>query len=93
MVWPVNSWDDDPIWRSLHHCSGGVGQPPTSMLYVHNCLYPLVICYIAKENGPFTDDFPHKTFIFLMDFPVRYVKLPEGGYIVPMDIGAGWEHS
>ena len=27
-------------------------------------IYPLVICYIALENGPFTDDFPNKTSIY-----------------------------
>ena len=38
-------------------------------------VYPLVICYIAIENGPVEIvDFPMKH----GDFPVRYVKLPEG---------------
>ena len=38
-------------------------------------IYPLIICYIAIENGPVEIvDLPmtHR------DFPVRYVKLPEG---------------
>ena len=37
-------------------------------------LYPLVICYIAMEHGPFIVDVPIKD----DDFPVRYVELPEG---------------
>ena len=38
-------------------------------------IYPLVICYIAMENGPFIVDFPIKDGWI---FPVRYVKIPEG---------------
>ena len=38
--------------------------------------YPLVICYIAIENGPFIVDLPIED----GDFPVRYVSLPEGNY-------------
>ena len=46
--------------------------------------YPLVICYIAIENGPFIVDLPIKN----GDFPVtvRYVSLPEGRW----DTGTQW---
>ena len=43
--------------------------------------YPLVICYIAIEKGPFMVDLPVKD----GDFPVRYVCLPEGNH------GVIWE--
>ena len=45
--------------------------------YVTNDLqfkYPLVICYIAIENGPFIVDLPIKD----SDFPRQTVSLPEG---------------
>ena len=39
--------------------------------------YPLVICYIAIENGPVEIvDLPMKIAWWI--FPVRYVSLPEG---------------
>ena len=40
--------------------------------YIYN--YPLVICYIAIENGPFIVDLPIKD----SDFPRQTVSLPEG---------------
>ena len=44
--------------------------------------YPLVICYIAIENGTFIVDLSIKD----CDFPVRYVSLPEGRW----DTGTQW---
>ena len=37
-------------------------------------IYPLVICYIAIENGHRHSGFSHEKWWI---FPVRYVKLPE----------------
>ena len=37
-------------------------------------IYPLAICCVAMENGPFIVDVPLKH----GDFLVRYDKLPEG---------------
>ena len=33
---------------------------------------------IAMENDPFIDDFPSYKPPFIRDFPVRYVKKPDG---------------
>ena len=38
-----------------------------TMIFMYYCYYPhysLVICYIAMEHGPFTDDLPDKMAIF-----------------------------
>jgi len=44
------------------------------MAHPMHMIYPLVICYIAIENGPVEIvDLPIKN----CDFPVRYVSVPE----------------
>ena len=47
-------------------------------IYIH--IYPLVICYIAMEAMAHRSRWFSQldTSIYFMDFPVRYVKLPEG---------------
>ena len=46
-------------------------------VWTHNNIYPLVICYIAIEHGPFIVDIPIKMVIFH-----GYVSLPEGIFIM-----------
>ena len=48
-----------------------------------NGIYPLVICYIAIENGQFMVDLPIKD----GDFPVRYVSLPEANLFQSIQFG------
>ena len=51
-----------------------MGLHSTEMAHPMHMIYPLVICYIAIENGPVEIvDLPIKN----CDFPVRYVSVPE----------------
>ena len=86
---PMGMWNNvsvrqgTKLWRVLTSVSDFFKAPLKQIPGPLN-IYPLVICYIAMENGPFIVDLPIKD----CDFPVRNVKLPEGK--TPFSYGFLW---